>query len=127
MNEHVKHPPASDSHPQEEPDVLALIKKIQQHLVFLEKKIDLLIGQSSQSSERPFNKERRFSRPFSKPFRPGGHSSHPRDNRERHHSSSERGFSQGRRSFEGPRGSGENRGFGDRGKKPFFSRRKSRG
>lgn len=112
-----------ESTPQGEPDVIALIKKMQQHLIFLEKKIDILVSQSSQSSERPFNKERRFSRPF----RPGGHShSHPRDNRERHHSSGERGFSQGRRPFDGPRSGGENRGFGDRGKKPFFSRRKNR-
>jgi hypothetical protein len=33
-----------------EPDVLGLLKKIQQHLVFLERKIDTLMGQAPQSS-----------------------------------------------------------------------------
>ncbi len=52
-------------------DVITLVKKMQQQLNFLEKKIDLLIGQSP--SDRP-----RFSKP---PFRPsfGGASSGKRD------------------------------------------------
>lgn len=41
-------------------DVAALINKMQKQLVFLEKKIDILI---SQSQERP-SRERNFSKPF---------------------------------------------------------------
>ncbi|MBU0634014.1 MAG: hypothetical protein KKB82_07170 [Candidatus Omnitrophica bacterium] len=51
---------SSSAPPQAEQDVVALINKIQQQLVFLEKKIDTLI---SQSSERPF-REKHFSKPF---------------------------------------------------------------
>jgi len=45
---------------QEGNDVIALIKRMQQQLAFLEKKIDLLI---SQSQSRPSG-ERHFSKPF---------------------------------------------------------------
>jgi hypothetical protein len=50
---------------QEGHDVIALIKRMQQQLAFLEKKIDLLI---SQSQSRPS-----AERHFSKPFGPAGH------------------------------------------------------
>jgi len=55
-NKHFKYENSPDRG-QGEPDVFAMIKKIQQQLVFLERKIDLLIGKSS-----------------SKPFRADGHS-----------------------------------------------------
>jgi hypothetical protein len=52
-------------------DVVSLLKRMQQHLLMLERKIDLLISQSQEkpsgqrtSPDRPFRK-----RPFSKPFR----------------------------------------------------------
>jgi len=51
-------------------DVVGLLKRMQQQLSFLEKKIDTLLSQSSQGggSDRPrFNSDRRFSRP-SRPF-----------------------------------------------------------
>jgi hypothetical protein len=45
----------------EDADVLGVLKKMQQQLAFLEKKIDILIGQS----ERPFSKpSRSFDRPY---------------------------------------------------------------
>ena len=52
-------------------DIVSILKGMQKQLLFLEKKIDLLIGQSKERSsvgntapDRPFRK-----RPFSKPFR----------------------------------------------------------
>ena len=113
---------------QGESDVVALIKKLQQHMVFLEKKIDMLLG---QSSERPsFNKGgsgggRRFSRPFRGRDSHGPSSRSYEDRRPEHHSR-ERNFDQDR-PFDRPRGGGggENRGFSPR-KKPFFGRRKDR-
>lgn len=101
-----------EKHP--EPDVVELIKKIQQQLVFLEKKIDTLIN---QSSVRPFEGKR-----FSKPLRPFDHSNY-HDRGKQGHGSGERNFSQGGR-FDKQQGD-ENRGFGQR-KKPFFSHRKER-
>ncbi len=110
MNEHSKHDTLPGS-PQGEPDVAASLKKIQQQLSFLEKKVDILIG---QSSERPFQR-----RTFSKPFRPFNRSHHHgRGDRE---NPREGGFA-GPRHFDKPQG-GENRGF-DHKKKPFFRKRK---
>lgn len=117
MSEQFKQFNASETG-QEKPELMALIQKIQQHLMFLEKKLDTLI---SQSAEKPaFNKGRHFSRPF----RPGGPSHHsgPRDRgREHGHHSQDRNFSQ-ERSFNHPRGE-QKPEFGQR-RKPFFSRRK---
>ncbi len=55
---------------QVEPEVIALIKKMQQHLVFLEKKIDTLI---ERSSEKPFERKyfSKSSRPFERSHRYG--------------------------------------------------------
>ena len=55
---------------EQEQDVVALLQKMQQQLVYLEKKIDTLIQQSQQ---KPFSRPGgNFSRPF-RPFgRPGG-------------------------------------------------------
>ena len=64
-NEELSVPPQADS------DVVSLIKKMQQQLNFLEKKIDILIG---QSPERPFrDREKRFSKPFRPSFGGGAH------------------------------------------------------
>ena len=65
MNEHSQQQGISNGSP-DEPEMVVLIKKLQQHLVFLEKKIDILIG---RSSHKPFKENR-----FSKPIRSGGHS-----------------------------------------------------
>ena len=60
-NEEVSVPQQSDT------DVVSLIKKMQQQLNYLEKKIDILIG--GQSPERPFrDREKRFSKPFRPSF-----------------------------------------------------------
>ncbi len=60
-NEELSVPPQADS------DVVSLIKKMQQQLNYLEKKIDILIG-GGQSAERPAFRDR--EKRFSKPFRP---------------------------------------------------------
>ncbi len=82
-------------------DVVALIKKMQQQLDFLEKKIDTLI---SQSHEKPLREKH-----FSKPFRPFGHSHrHGKaeyDNNfsgrpgERHQGDQHQGFGQKKKTF----------------------------
>lgn len=104
--------------PQQEPaDVMTILKNMQQQLVFLERKVDTLLN---QSSERPsFGKSH-----FSKPDRPfGNFNRHKRPydpNRPK-----EGNFRQGgeQRPFDGPRGGGADRpqGFGPR-KKKFFHR-----
>ncbi len=99
----------------DEQDVVALIKKMQQQLVFLEKKIDILI---SQSQARPSGEKY-----FPKSFRPFGHP-HRSYDKGRDNASRESDSGQGRH-FE-KRFGGENRGFNQK-KKPFPYRRKSRG
>ncbi len=92
--------------PRAEPDVVALIKRMQQQLAFLEKKIDILISQSQVAPSR----ERHFSKPYQSFGRSHGQ---------------ERGPSQGR-SFEKRHGE-ENRGFRHKKKPPFYFGRKERG
>lgn len=60
MKKHAGKHKASPVGPQAGQDIGALISKMQQQLVFLEKKIDILIGQSSR---RP-PEEKHFSKPF---------------------------------------------------------------
>jgi len=90
---------------QTESDVFVLIKKMQQQLAFLEKKIDILI---SQSQAKPFG-EKHFSKPsrsFDRPYRPG----HNQDKRDQGEGSRERSFHSGHH-FEKRQGD-ENRGLG---------------
>ncbi len=82
-----KNPKREDvSSPQQaEPDIAALMAKIQQQLVILENKIDSLI---SQSSERPFKGEH-----YSKPFKRFEHF-RSRENRDQGNSYRERKLTQ---------------------------------
>jgi len=138
-NEELSVPPQADS------DVVSLIRKMQQQLNFLEKKIDILIG---QSPERPFrDREKRFSKPFRPSFGSGAHHgkrdfnhgprregfSHdrPREGGFSHDRPRESGFSQDRpreRSFGQGRPFDRKPGAGPRefghGDKPFFRHRK---
>ena len=100
-------------------EVVSLLKRLQQQLLFLEKKIDMLISQSQQrpSSERPFRKP-----PFSKPSRPFGQF--------HHHGKGEperifraKDSAQGRHSEHRQRDAKRN--FGPRAK-PFLGKRKER-
>jgi hypothetical protein len=104
-----------------EDDVVSLLKKIQQQVLYLERKIDMLI---SQSKERPSgensSQDRSFrKRPFSKPFRSFDHP-------QRHgkgvygHGSGERDSAQGR--FYERRPHDKSRGPNPK-KKPFFKRK----
>ena len=71
MNEHSEENEELSVPPQADSDVVSLIKKMQQQLNFLEKKIDILIG---QSPERSFgDREKRFSKPFRPSFGGGAH------------------------------------------------------
>ncbi len=121
MNDESKSGDAS----QNESDPVVLLKKIQQHLVYLEKKIDALIGQPPSQGQGQPSFKRNFSRPpraFGHPHGagrgkhphrsgPGGPPSHFRSSNDRP--------SHDRPSFDKPRGSNENRGFFKK-KKPFF-------
>lgn len=135
-------PPASEGQ-----DVAALIKKMQQQLVFLERKIDLLISQSETrpSGDKHFSKP---SRPFGRPHRSfdrehGDASGEKRFDRGRHFGKQSgeenRGFDRKKKGYNSPRESdsnqerhfkerhdGERRGF-DQKKKPFSYKKKGRG
>ena len=63
---------------QGEPSLIASIRKIQRHLVFLEKKIDTLI---EQSKGRSFNRSSHFSKPH-KPHNQSNRSDHYNQNRQ---------------------------------------------
>jgi hypothetical protein len=93
--------------PQNESDVLTLLKRMQQQLTFLEKKIDSLVNQSQvkssqerpyqerSSQERPSYRERSYPKPAWSSGRPQ-RSGHYRGNRDQGEGSSERGYSSGR-------------------------------
>lgn len=147
MSEQSKH---NDTLPQPEAgqDLAALVKKMQQQLESLEKKVDILIN---QSQARPYSEKR-----FSKPFR-SFDQSHRRPDRERDNTFGERGyrprrhfdkrneesrkFSPQKREYDNTQESGpsrpteghfkkhygqEERSFGQK-KKPFFYKRRDRG
>ena|SRR3989338_1326163 len=104
MTEQLKSENSSTSQ-QPESDVLVLIKRMHQQLIFLEKKIDMLIN---KSQEKPF-REKHFSKPFrsfSRPYRPGQH----HDKQDRGEDFEERGSRSGHH-FEKHRGN-EDQGFG---------------
>lgn len=129
----------------DEQNVVALIKKMQQQLVFLERKIDTLIN---QSQARPFREKQ-----FSKPFRSFGHphrsSERKQDNTygekrvdrgrhfEKRHNEESRGFDHKKKTYDNSRTSdsgqghpyekrhgGKKRGFDQ--KKPFYHKRRGR-
>lgn len=106
MSEHDKQLSPTSAPLQEDSEVLALIKKVQQHLVFLEKKIDLLVSQSSGGG-RPFN-----HRPFSRPSRPPFDRSRP--SHEKQHGSGPREFGPRRPFNDKEPGQGQRGGFGAR-------------
>ncbi len=111
-------PPSND-----DLDVTGLLKKVLQQMSYLEKKLDLLLGQSSGAGARPsFNKERRFS----KPFRPGGFGGGHSDRRPPSHGDRprERSFDAGPARFDRPQGDKPRSGGGaDRGRKAFFRKK----
>jgi len=135
MSEHSEENEGLSVPPQADSDVVSLIRKMQQQLNFLEKKIDLLIGQSPERSFR--DREKRFSKPFRPSFGGGAHHgkrdfhrgprkegfSHdrPREGGFSHDRPRERSFGQ-EQPFDRKPGAGS-RGFGH-GDKPFFRHRK---
>jgi len=106
MNEDFKEED-SPAPPQQEQQVLDLVKRLQQQIISLEKKVDTLLSRSAQRANE--------GKTFSKPFRSYGHSQY--QGRPRHRDSSgERDSSAGR--YGKQRGE-ENRGTDQR-KKPFY-------
>ncbi len=120
MSEGLKDEQKSDQ-PGEESEVVMLIKQVQQQMVYLEKKLDLLLAQAPQKS---FNREGSFSRP---PRRPFGDSSFRHGKGRPHHSRpSGGGFSNDRSSYDRPREggfSGERKKFSH--DRPSFDRGQS--
>lgn len=121
MNEPTENIPANPA--SSSPDVVSLIKKMQQQLEYLEKKIDTLIA---RSHERPSFKEKSFSKPYRSFGNSGRHERHDRydrnDRREKREYTPrprEDSFDQGSQR----RDSGPSRGFNPK-KKPFFLKRK---
>ena len=115
---------------QDESQIIDMLKKIQQQLSFLEKKVDSLVGQSQSRPPR----DRNFSKPFSKPFRPGGQRPHFQKSSDRDHRSGDRDRrpEQGQRSddrrpdqgrpYENPNPR-RNRGFSPRKKEGYYGKR----
>jgi hypothetical protein len=111
---------------QAEPDLVSLLKRMQQQLLHLEKKVDLLLSRSQEKSfeERPSQDRPFHKRPFSKPFRSFDRSPHHgKGEREREHSPRERGAAPGH--FYDRRPKEKSRSVGPR-KKPFVFKRKDR-
>ncbi len=117
MNEQLKLSDTIPIPPQSEPvNTAAVLKDIQQRLVFLERKIDALLNQSLQ---KPAFRERNFS----KSQRPFGHFNKHRKG-QHDNNSREENFPQSQpRHFDKPRRDG-NQGFGGK-KKRFFHRGKA--
>jgi hypothetical protein len=89
MNEESSVNPTTAQDPSDT-EVVSLLKKVQQQLLFLEKKVDLLISQSQEkpSGERAFPERSFRKRSYSKPYRSfdqparhgkGEHGNSPRD------------------------------------------------
>ena len=112
--------PVSQHH---EPDLVVLVKKLQEHLFILERKIDSLINKP-QENRRPLEEKR-----FSKPFRP--HNSHyGKGEYKKHSHSNSHSYSKDEKFSSKPgfkrdrdHGSDDNRGYGEK-KKPFFFKKK---
>ena len=105
-------------------DVASLIKGMQQQLLFLEKKIDLLISRSQErpSGEKPHSDRPFRKRPFSKPFRSFDQPQRPGKG-EYGHSPRERDSAPGHFYERRP---GEKRRSSNPKKKPFSFKRKDR-
>jgi hypothetical protein len=113
-------------------DVIFLLKKLQEQLTFLERKVDILVNQSKDKPS--FNRERTFSKT---PFRSGPsaygavrHGGRPDSRSERSGPPRERSYEPGNRAPSGERSYGDRDSRGSRGfagkKKPFFSKSKER-
>ena len=113
-----------------ETDLVALVKRMQQQLNYLEKKIDVLISQSQpkpfrERTERPFRErtERPFQkRTFSKPARSFGR---PRPHNKEEHENSPREREAAPRRFYERFDPAKKRGANPK-KKPHYSQRKDR-
>jgi hypothetical protein len=67
---------------QPETDLFSLLRAMQQQLLHLEKKVDLLLGRQKSYEERPSHAKSFNRGSFSKSYRPHDHSHHERRERE---------------------------------------------
>ena len=102
-------------------DIVGMIKKMQQQLDSLEKKIDALCQQSRPKPSEDY-RANSFEKRFSKPFRSFDRSHH-HGNKEHGYHPRERGFGQGG-GHSPERRDDNNRGDFRHKKKPFFHKRK---
>ena len=110
---------------EQEADVMTVLQKMQQQLVYLEKKLDTLLQQTQQ---KPFNRDMNSSRPFRpsfrRPDRPGqgyGQSHGPnRGHGQRH------GHEQGQGQSQNQQGEHGNYAAKKKPYKPYFGRPKER-
>ena len=102
--------------PQNDADIIGMLKRMQQQLVYLEKKIDSLIAQRpGQGGDRPpFRREGGFQ----KPFRPYGRPQHSRNGPDSGHRPSYGGHRP-----EGGPSNGPGGGRPPFKKKPFYGKR----
>jgi len=100
-----------------EPEMIDLIRKLQKHLVYLEKKIDLLV---EASSRKPFGEKR-----FSKPNHSGGYPRH-RDWKDRGNRSSAQPQGQFQGQAQGQSQGGGGPQFSRDKKRPFFQKKRWR-
>ncbi len=108
---------------QPDTDLVLLLQSMQQQLLQLEKKVDLLISRSEEKSkERPPHARPFERRSFPKQFRPHEHSQY-RDKRERDRSPGERDSVPGHFNERRPQEKGRR---SNPGKKPFAFKRKDR-
>lgn len=122
-------------------EVVVLIKKLQQQLTFLEKKIDAFINQSQEKSSRPFSRPPHRGQYHDtrdqgegyreRSFRPGRHFGKPRAEENQRFGPPRKNYRDERENSSGQdrnfkkRYDGEKRGLEPR-KKPFFHGRKDR-
>ena len=97
MNEHNKGNVSTEGLPQET-DVIGMLKRMQQQLVYLEKKIDTLISQSQ--SPKPFRPQ---SYSYNQGHRPGHSQGHARPYDNRRPDGAQRGFVPKKKPFYGKR------------------------
>ena len=123
MNEESNIDPSAVSN-QSDTDIVSLLKRMQQQLLSLDRKIDILINQSKEKPfwERPSSDRSFRKRPFSKPLRLFDHSQR-RGKGEHEHNPRERDSAQGHYHERRPR---QNHRGSNPKKKPFSFKRKNR-
>ena len=107
---------AGSTQPREESEVVMLIKQVQQQMVYLEKKLDLLLAQAPQKSFKESS--------FPRPRRSFGNSFHHEKGRPQHSRHGAGGFSHDRSTYDRPQGNTNYTPFPS--KERFFGKKRER-